>query len=69
MTWCPAGCDRFGFWMQFPDNPTGASFTERVCPFRNYLGGFFNNSAHSNGFHGLHLYPQYMPQVNSDCQK
>jgi hypothetical protein len=58
-----AGCSHFGFWFEFPDNPTGASFSDTVFPFRMPLGGFQNNTAHSNGQNGLHLYPQYRPQV------
>ena len=57
-------CARFGYWLEFPDNPTGNSFSMASCPLNNPLGGFFNNSAHSNGFHGMHLYPQYIPLVN-----
>lgn len=49
---------------EFPDNPTGASFSLTSCPFRKPLGGVANNAAHSNGFHGMHLYPQYQPQVS-----
>jgi hypothetical protein len=58
-----AGCSHFGFWWEFPDTPTGASFVNNVFPFRKPLGGAFNNSAHSNGQNGMHLYPQYRPQV------
>ena len=57
------GCERFGFWFELGDNPTGASYTTTVCPVNNPLGGFFNNSAHSSGFHGMHLYPQWIPLV------
>ncbi len=53
-------CERFGFWFEFPDNPTGASANVAECPFRKPLGGVFNNSAHSSGFDGFHLYPQYV---------
>ena len=53
-----ASCDHFGFWLEFGDEPAGASFNVPMCPYTNPLGGFVNNSAHSCGVHGMHLYPK-----------
>ena len=56
-----AGSDGHGFWLAFPEHPTGlfaATFpTENqiIGPRRTPLGEFSGNVAHSNGGDGLHL--------------
>lgn len=56
-----AGCTNDGYWFELPTNPNGPSATPYYCPVNMPLGQFFNNSAHSNGVHGLRIYPQYFP--------
>ena len=51
-------CDHFGYWFELGDTPSGASFNRPVCPYTNPLGAFVNNTAHSCGLHGLHVYPK-----------
>ena len=59
-----AGSVNDGYWLELPGNPHGPSFTTTVCPVHEKLGGFFNNTAHSNGVHGLRLYPVVLPYEN-----
>jgi hypothetical protein len=59
-----AGSQNDGFWLEPPGNPHGPSFTTTYCPVGAPLGQFFNNTAHSNGVHGLRLYPAYTPYVD-----
>lgn len=56
-----AGCTNDGFWLELPGHPGGPSFTTSICPVHGPLGQFFNNTAHSNGVHGLRVYPVYLP--------
>lgn len=61
-----AGCTNDGYWFELPSNPNGPSATPYYCPVNMPLGQFFNNTAHSNGVHGLRIYPQYFP-LASPC--
>jgi hypothetical protein len=59
-----AGSQNDGFWLEPPGNPHGPSFTTSYCPVGAPLGQFWNNTAHSNGVHGLRIYPVYTPYVD-----
>ncbi|CAA9500638.1 MAG: hypothetical protein AVDCRST_MAG45-1286 [uncultured Solirubrobacterales bacterium] len=56
-----AGSDGHGFWLAFPEHPTGlfaATFpteNQAIWPRRTPLGEFSGNVAHSNGGDGLHV--------------
>lgn len=50
-----AGSEGFGFWLAFPEHPTGLSTDESVWPRRTPLGVFSGNVAHSNNEDGLHV--------------
>jgi len=59
-----AGSTNDGFWFELPSHPHGPSFTTTVCPVHEHLGEFYNNTAHSNGVHGLRLYPAVLPKLD-----
>jgi hypothetical protein len=61
-----AGCTNDGYWLELPGNPHGPSFTTAYCPVGAPLGQHFGNVAHSNGVHGLRLYPTVTP-YNDPC--
>lgn len=50
-----AGSEGFGFWLAFPEHPTGLSSDPDVWPRRTPLGVFSGNVAHSNNDDGLHV--------------
>lgn len=56
-----AGSTNDGFWFELPGHPGGPSFTTEICPVHGHLGEFYNNTAHSNGVHGLRIYPKWTP--------
>ena len=56
-----------GFWYNMPKRPTGPSFTKQICPRFTEMGRFEQNSAHSNGWFGLWIYPVYIPRKQSSC--
>ena len=58
-----AGGTHFGFWYRLPVNPTGPSVNFNVFPRRLPLGEFTDNSAHSFGWYGLWVFPEYSPSV------
>jgi len=64
-----AGCQNDGYWFELAKTPGGASFglTTDVCPSLGHLGEWVNNTAHSNGIHGLRIYPFYAPMVSCDA--
>ncbi len=55
------GSDGFGFWLAFPEHPTGLfailnpALDAATWPRRTALGEFASNTTHSNGRDGLHL--------------
>jgi hypothetical protein len=59
-----AGSDRYGFWFDLQENPTGPSLTRSICPINMPLGEFRNNVAHSNGRYGLRLFHGHNPRTN-----
>jgi hypothetical protein len=50
------GSERYGFWYDPKVNPTGPSFTTTICPQYDQIGGFINNTAHSNYKYGLRVF-------------
>lgn len=39
------GCINDGYWHELPGNPHGPSFTTSICPVRDHIGQFHNNTA------------------------
>jgi hypothetical protein len=50
------GSEKFGFWFDLADNPTGPSATSSICPVGERLGQFENNVSHGHKI-GLRVYP------------
>jgi hypothetical protein len=48
-----AGSQGMGFWLAFPEHPTGLSANANISPRRTPLGEFSSNVAHSNDQRGL----------------
>lgn len=59
-----AGSDRYGFWFDLQEHPTGPSFDPNICPEFMQLGEFTGNVAHSNGRYGLRLFHRFTPTDN-----
>lgn len=60
------GSQHYGFWMEFPLNPTGLSTKSKACPREYPLGSFKNNFSHSNQKYGLRIFPEFNPK-NKPC--
>ena len=60
-----AGGTHFGFWYRMHEHPEGPSYTPDVCPIKTPLGVFQNNSAHSFGWFGLWIFPDFFPLQDS----
>lgn len=56
------GSDRYGFWFDLQDHPTGPSFDPTICPINMPLGGFSNNVAHSNVNYGIRIFHGLVPR-------
>ncbi|MEJ7632415.1 MAG: G8 domain-containing protein [Rubrobacteraceae bacterium] len=61
-----AGSASNGFWLAFPEHPTGLSTNPNVWPRRTPLGEFSGNTAHSNGDDGLHVDNGPRPDGSTD---
>jgi len=61
-----AGSEATGFWLAYPEHPTGLSTDATVWPRRTPLGEFSGNVAHSNGGDGLHVDGGPRPDGNTE---
>ncbi|XP_051879473.1 PKHD1 like 1, tandem duplicate 1 [Pristis pectinata] len=61
------GGTHFGFWYRLLEHPEGPSRHQDVCPRSLSLGLFRNNSAHSQGWYGLWVFPAYHPSRSGRC--
>jgi len=57
-----AGSDRYGFWFDLQNNPTGPSADPNYCPINDKLGEFRGNHAHSMGRYGLRIFHGQVPR-------
>ena len=60
-----AGSDRYGYWFDLLDHPTGPSHTTTICPKNLPLGEFKDNTAHSNIRYGLRIFHSHVPRGTS----
>jgi len=58
-----AGSVSWGFWFELTGRPTGPSATMDLCPIKEHVGQYKNNSAHSNSI-GLRIYPGWNPMAD-----
>lgn len=52
--------------LRTPDGPSFAMSPD-LCPYRQPMGRFFNNSVHSVGRFGVWIFPEYLPTVEGTC--
>ena len=62
-----AGGSHFGFWYNAPVHPEGPSYTTHVCPRNIPLLEFRNNTAHTQGWYGIWIFPIYYPKEGGSC--
>lgn len=62
-----AGGPNYGFWFDLVEHPTGASYTDDICPINEKLGEFRDNVAHSFGHYGLRVFHGHEPRTYA-CQ-
>ena len=63
-----AGSDRYGFWFDLPQHPTGPSTRDDICPTGEPLGAFEDNTAHSNVQYGVRIFDGWMPVLGDACR-
>ncbi|CUG86307.1 transmembrane protein, putative [Bodo saltans] len=57
-----SGSQTFGIWiMPFSPSSTGPTFNLSICPYGQALGSMDNNTAHSNLWHGFHVFQVWTP--------
>ncbi|CAG2205079.1 unnamed protein product [Mytilus edulis] len=62
-----AGGSHFGFWYRMHPHPEGPSRTNSICPQKELMGVFTNNTAHSFGWFGLWIFETFLPKEGGGC--
>jgi hypothetical protein len=62
-----AGSDRYGFWFDLQEHPTGPSADVTICPPGEPLGSFEHNTAHSNVRYGVRIFNNWVPVHGDAC--